>query len=424
VKGVRGRKGTGGRGSGAVGGPTREEVEPLNPVFAWFEGGDVLQFGELCDHCVEAVRNECRAWSRDTLAGLRAERPRVAHDCVYFIKWRDMEFSRDKLSKDDLQEGERDPGRCPSCGATGLRRAARVASEYGTRQNPRATFLEWCPCGHFKAVKKELADDREHCVFCGKPTGGQGARGTGQGTDGEGQGARGTGQGTQTTVFRGAMFHLECFLRLRFFLTMGEMLGVARQYMASGKALSQEESQLALAKTIETVRAFKLSGNGNVIGMNRVIHWLEGDQPVISERTVLRTKEALLAHLEATFTGEAERSVGVHILEDAYIVYDNAAAVRWITRGAYRPVRSASEFVRDLIDLAAAGKWDELDKSRLILDIQDGKCALCGATTRSHRIATGEDEKNVYACHHCWVGRVAEKWIVERRKAQGARRKA
>jgi hypothetical protein len=175
--------------------------------------------------------------------------------------------------------------------------------------------------------------------------------------------------------------------------------------MKSGKPLSDDESQVALAKTLEMVRAFKLTGNGNVIGINRVIHWLEGDQPVVSERTVLRTKEALLEHLEATFAGEAERAVGVHILEDCYVVYDNAAAVRWITRGAYKPVRSAREFIKNYLDLSSAGKWDELDRKYLIPEIADGKCALCGATSRSHRIATGEDEKVVYSCHHCWTGR-------------------
>jgi hypothetical protein len=365
-------------------GPTVEDVEPLNPVFAWFEGGDVLQFGELCSHCVPAVHEECKSWSRKTLAGLKTREPRTQHDCVYYIKWRDLDFKRDNVSKDDEAEGEKDIGDCPSCGGQSLRRAARVASEYGTRMNPRATFLEWCPCGHFKAVKKDFSGDREHCVFCGKKT-----------------------AGAETTVFRGALFHLECFLRLRFFFTMSEMLGVARNYMKSGKTLSSEESQLALAKTLEMVRAFKLTGNGNVIGINRVIHWLEGDQPVVSERTVLRSKPALLEHLEATFAGEAERSVGVHILEDCYVVYDNGAAVRWITRGAYKPARSAKEFIDGYLDLAAAGKWDELDKKHLLPEIPDGKCALCGAVSRSHRIATGEDDKVVYSCHHCWIGRAA-----------------
>jgi len=387
TKGTKGSKGVkGAKGDVAPAGPTRDDVEPLNPVFAWFEGGDVLQFGELCGKCPEEVRVACKAWGRDTLAGLKTNEPRISHDCAYFIKWRDEAFTRDKVSKDDEAEGEKDIGTCPSCGQKSLRRAARVASEYGTRQNPRATFLEWCPCGHFRAEKREFSGDTEHCIFCGK-----------------------TVAGGETTVFRGALFHLDCFLRLRFFFTMSEMLGVAQQYMKSGKTLSNEESRSALAKTLELVRAFKLTGNGNVIGINRVIHWLEGDQPVVSERTVLRSREALKEHLEATFSGEAERAVGVHILEDAYVVYDNAAAVRWITRGAYRPVRSAKEFIDNYLDLASAGKWDELDKKCLIADIADGKCALCGATSRSHRIATGEDDKNVYACHHCWIGRTGGK---------------
>jgi hypothetical protein len=207
------------------------------------------------------------------------------------------------------------------------------------------------------------------------------------------------------TMFRGAAFHLDCFLRLRFFLTMSEMLKVAEGYMATGKTLSGDESKLALCKTLETVRAFKLTGNGNVIGVNRVIHWLEGDSPVVSERTVLRTREDLLRHLVATFAGENERTVGVHILEDAYIVYDNAAAVRWITHGAYRPVRTAREFVDGFVDLAKGGRWDELDKIYLIAEIEDGKCAVCGARSRSHRIAAGEDDKIVYSCHPCWIGR-------------------
>jgi len=389
TKGTKGSKGVkGAKGDVAPAGPTRDDVEPLNPVFAWFDGGDVLQFGDLCGQCPEKTHAGCKAWSRDTLSGLKANEPRVSHDCLYFIKWHDEDFPRDKVSKDDEAEGEKDIGTCPSCGQKSLRRAARVASEYGTRQNPRATFLEWCPCGHFRAEKKEFVGDREHCVFCGKKV---------------------EGQGTETTVFRGALFHLDCFLRLRFFFTMSEMLGVAQQYMRSGKTLTNEESQSALAKTLEMVRAFKLTGNGNVIGINRVIHWLEGDQPVVSERTVLRSREALLSHLEATFSGEAERAVGVHILDDAYVVYDNAAAVRWITRGAYKPVRSAKEFVDNYLDLAAAGKWDALDKNYLIPDIADGKCALCGATSRSHRIATGEDDKNVYSCHHCWIGRTGGK---------------
>ncbi len=385
-RGSKGKKGIKGiKGAGVVkDAPTPGDVEPLNPVFAWFEGGDVLQFGELCSHCPEKVFKECKDWCRDTLAGLKTQKPRVSHDCVYFIKWRDADFTREMVSKDDEAEGEKDIGTCPSCGGQKLRRAARVASEYGTRMNPRSTFLEWCPCGHFKTAKKEFSGDGEHCVFCGKQT-----------------------AGAETTAFRGALFHLDCFIRLRFFFTMSEMLGVAQRYMKSGKTLSNDESQVALAKTLEMVRAFKLTGNGNVIGINRVIHWLEGDQPVVSERTVLRTRQALLEHLAATFSGEAERSVGVHILEDAYVVYDNAAAVRWITRGAYRPVRSAKEFVDGYLDLASAGKWDELDKKYLIAEIADGKCALCGATSRSHRIATGEDEKVVYSCHHCWIGRNA-----------------
>lgn len=383
MKGKKGGKGgKGGRKGAPKAGPTPEDVEPLNPVFAWFDGGDVLQFGELCSHCVPAVHDKCKSWSRETLAGLKAGGPRADHDCVYYIKWQDEEFTREKVSQDDVAEGEKDIGTCPSCGEKQLRRAARVASEYGTRMNPRATFIEWCPCGHFKTVKKDFSGDREHCVFCGKKT-----------------------DGAETTTFRGALFHLECFLRLRFFFTMSEMLGVAQNYMKSGKPLSNDESQLALAKTLEMVRAFKLTGNGNVIGVNRVIHWLEGDQPVVSERTVLRTREALLEHLQSTFAGESERTVGVHILEDGYVVYDNAAAVRWITRGAYSPVRSAKEFVDNYIELAAAGKWDELDKKHLLADIPDGKCALCGAVSRSHRIATGEDEKVVYSCHHCWIGR-------------------
>lgn len=388
-RGDRGPKGKKGarieKGAAANEAPKRQDIEPLNPIFAWFEGGDVIQFGDLCASCIETVRNECKAWSRDTLSGLKDGEVRVFRDCPYFIRWNDETHSRDSLSKDDLSEGPRNIGTCPACGKPSLNRAVRTASEYGTRMNPRATLLEWCPCGHFGAERKELANDREYCVFCGQKAAGDGA-----------------------TVFRGALFHLECFLRLRFFITMSEMLGVARTYMETGQPLTEEESRKAMRKTLEMVRAFKLTGNANVLGINRVIHWLEGDQPVISARTVLRSRGALLEHLQATFSGEAERSVGVHILEDAYVVYDNAAAVRWITRGAYRPVRSPKEFVDSYLDPAAAGRWDELDREHLLTDIPDGKCALCGATSRSHRIATGEDEKIVHACHHCWIGRPAK----------------
>ena len=382
AKGKKGAKGTGVKPPAANDGPTKQDIEPLNPIFAWFEGGDVIQYGDLCAICIEKVKSECKAWNQDTLSGLQDKEPRVFEECPYYIRWIDEPHSLDKLSNDDIAEGEKNTGQCPACGKDTLNMAVRTASEYGTRMNPRATLLEWCPCGHFKADKKEFAGDREYCVFCGRKAAGQ-----------------------AMTVFRGAMFHLDCFLRLRFFVTMSEMLGVAKHYMDSGQPLTEEESKKALRKTLEMVRAFKLSGNGNIIGVNRVIHWLEGDQPVISARTVLRSKEALLEHLSATFAGEAERSVGVHILEDAYVVYDNAAEVRWITRGTYKPVRSAKEFFDNYLDLARSGGWDALDKKYRLDKIEDGKCAVCGATSRSHRIATGEDEQNVYCCHHCWIGR-------------------
>ena len=367
-------------------GPTESDVKPLNPIFAWFGGGDVIQFGELCGSCPEKVKAECRSWEADTLAGLRAKDTRVFRDCPYFVKWDKERYTREKLSKDDIAEGDRNVDICPDCGQKDLRRAVRTSSEYGSRMNPRGVFLEWCGCGRFVAVKKEFHGTTDHCVFCGGRT-----------------------KGTEMTMFRGAAFHLDCFLRLRFFLTMSEMLHVAEGYVATGKTLGSDESRQALQKTLETVRAFRLTGNGNVIGVNRVIHWLEGDSPVVSERTVLRTKEDLRRHLEATFTGESERAVGVQILEDAYIVYDNAAAVRWITHGAYRPVKDAGEFIDRYIELAREGNWSELDKKYLVPDCEDGKCAVCGATTRSHRIASGEDGKNVYSCHHCWIGRTGER---------------
>jgi len=366
--------------------PDGADLKPLNPIFAWFEGGDVIQFGELCGTCIESVKTDCKGWDRETLAGLKTDRTRIFRDCPYFVKWDAQEFTREGLSKDDLSEGEKGIGVCPDCGRKELRRAVRTSSEYGTRMNPRAVFLEWCGCGRFRAVKKELAGDRGICVFCGGPT-----------------------KDAETTVFRGANFHLDCFLRLRFFFTMSEMLRVAEGYMATGKTLTGEESKVALCKTLEMVRAFRLTGNANAIGINRIIHWLEGESPVVSARTVLRTKAELLAHLEATFSTEQERSVGVHILEDGYIVYDNASDVRWITHGAYQIARSARQFVDRFIDLAGEGRWQELDNEFLIGDISDGKCALCGAGTRSHRIATGEDSKNVYLCHHCWTGQTGLK---------------
>jgi predicted RNA-binding Zn-ribbon protein involved in translation (DUF1610 family) len=388
-KGAKGAKGAsepgGGNAAVAAGGPTKQDIEPLNPIFAWFDGGDVLQFGDLCGICIESVKNECKAWNLDTLSGLKDNDVRVFRDCPFYIRWNDEAYTLDKLSNDDIAEGQKHVGTCPDCGEKTLNSAVRTASEYGTRMNPRATLLEWCPCGHFKADKKEFSGDREYCVFCGQKIAGE-----------------------ETTVFRGSGFHLECFLRLRFFFTMSEMLGVAKQYMNSGQPLTEDESKIALCKTLQMVRAFKLTGNGNVIGINRVIHWLEGDQPVISSRTVLRARDALSEHLAATFAGEAERSVGVHILEDACVVYDNAAEVRWITRGAYKPVKSAKEFVDNYLDIAQAGNWDELDKKYRMAEIADGKCAVCGATSRSHRIASGEDDKIVYSCHHCWIGRAGK----------------
>jgi len=36
-------------------------------------------------------------------------------------------------------------------------------------------------------------------------------------------------------------------------------------------------------------------------------------------------------------------------------------------------------------------------------------CVICGNISRSHRIASGLDEKNIYVCHHCWTGKKPEK---------------
>jgi hypothetical protein len=182
------------------------------------------------------------------------------------------------------------------------------------------------------------------------------------------------------------------------------MLRVAQGYAVTGRTLGLAESETALRKTIRMARAFRVTGNDRVLGINRVIHWLEGESPLVSDRTVLRSRDELERHLEPLFKNETERSVGVHILGDAYIVYNNAGEVRWISHGTYRPVKDVREFVGTYVCAAERGDWGSLEKY-LLKEIADGKCVLCGAMTRSHRIAAGEDDRNVYVCHHCWTGK-------------------
>jgi hypothetical protein len=362
--------------------PPGEEVEDmgaLNPVFAWFEGGDVIQFGNLCPSCPPDVKNDCRLWRLDTLDGVAAREPRLARDCLFFIKWNNDDLTVHNITGEEKEEGKTDISHCPSCGQDSLATASRTSSEFGTRMNPRMVTFHWCGCGHFSAEKKDLKGDREHCVFCGRrPT------------------------KDDRTVFGGAHYHIDCFLRLRFFFTMGEMLKVAQGYAVTGKTLGLADSETALRKTLHISRAFRVSGNGQILGVNRVIHWLQGESPIVTDRKVLRSRQELQKYLGSIFEGGKEHSVGVHILEDAYIVYNNASDVRWITHGAYSPVHGVCEFLETYIDPAARGDWASIDK-HLLNDVPDGKCVCCGALTRSHRVAAGENDQNVYVCHHCWT---------------------
>lgn len=358
-----------------------EDMGSLNPVFAWFEGGDVIQFGNLCPACPPDVKKECRLWRLDTLDGVAAREPRVARDCLFFIKWNTDVLTAHDLTGEEKEDGKNSLSLCPSCGKDTMATASRTSSEFGTRSNPRMVTFHWCGCGHSSAEKKQLVGDREHCVFCGRrPT------------------------KDDRTFFGGALYHIDCFLRLRFFFTMGEMLKVAQGYAVTGKTLGLADSEQALQKTLHITRAFRVSGNGRILGVNRVIHWLQGESPIVTDRTVLRSREELVKHLSSFFAGERERSVGVHILEDAYMVYNDANDVRWITQGTFRPVKGVRELVDRYIDPAARGDWASID-THLLKDIPDGKCVQCGAMTRSHRIAAGENDQNVYVCHLCWTGK-------------------
>jgi hypothetical protein len=309
----------------------------------------------------------------------------VARDCLFFIKWSKEELTSGNLTEEEKEEGKISLSSCPSCGKETLATAVRTSSEFGTRMNPRMVIFQWCGCGHFSADRKELHGDREHCVFCGRPA-----------------------AKDVSTRFGGALYHIDCFLRLRFFFTMGEMLNVARGYAVTGKTLGLAESETAMQKTIRMARAFRVTGNNRVLGVNRVIHWLEGESPLVTDRTVLRSREELEKYLSSVFGLESERSVGVHIIEDGYIVYNNANGVRWITHGTYKPVKNVREFVRTYVGAAEEWDWGSIEKD-LLKDIADGKCVICGAITRSHRIAAGENEMNVYVCHHCWTGKKEEK---------------
>ncbi|MEM2869829.1 MAG: hypothetical protein QW379_05345 [Thermoplasmata archaeon] len=395
------------------------ELQPLALLFAWFEGGDRLQFGELCASCPDEARRECGAWRERTLSGLRAQEPGTLRKCPYFLAWSSQELDIGSLTEEELREGAANLSLCPRCGKETMATAARVASEFATRLNPRLTLIHWCGCGYFATEKKELTGDRTRCVLCGGEVardavypragtgpdqGGEAESATARGADGaEGEGiAAEAGRGG--TVFRGALYHIDCFLRLRYFLATSEMLRVAQRYLQTGEPLTPEEAASALVKTLETVRAFRLTGNSNVLGVNRVIHWLEGDSPLISKMTVLRSRKALLESLRESFIGENEGSVGVHILEDAYIIYQRADEVRWITHGTYLPARGVEDFIDKYVDSAARGEWQELEPL-LIREVPDGRCVLCGSMTRSHRVATGESGEPVYICHHCWTGR-------------------
>jgi hypothetical protein len=351
----------------------------LSPIFAWFEGGDVIQFGNLCPTCAPDVKRECRLWRLDTLDGVATKKPRIARDCLFFIKWRDEVLTCQHLTGEEVEEGKKNLSCCPSCGKRTLATVTRTSSEFGTRMNPRIAVFSWCGCGHFSAEKRELDERSEQCVFCGHLV-----------------------AQTESTVFGGSIYHIECLLRLRFFFTMGEMLRVAQGYAVSGKTLGMADSETAMKKTIHMVRAFRVTGNGNLLGVNRVIHWLEGESPLVTDRTVLRSRQLLQDYLETIFKGEAERSVGIHILDDGYVVYNNASDVRWITHGAYKPVRMVSELLETYVDAAGKCDWRSLEKY-LLKEVADGKCVVCGALTRSHRIAACEEEKNVYACHQCWT---------------------
>ena len=371
--------------------PPKEQVEDmgvLNPVFAWFEGGDVIQFGNLCPTCPQDVRKGCQLWRLDTLDGVASREPRAAPECLFYIKWRDQTISRENLTGEEMEEGKTSLSKCPSCGKDTLATAVRTSSEFGTRMNPRMVVFNWCGCGHFSAEKRELRGDREHCVFCGRRPAKE-----------------------EATVFGGALYHIDCLLRLRFFFTMGEMLKVAQGYAVTGKTLGLAESETALKRTLHISRAFRVTGNGNVLGVNRVIHWLQGESPIVTDRKVLHSRDELMKYLESIFEGGKEHSVGVHVLEDAYIVYNNATEVRWITHGAYNPVHSVRELIETYIDAARNGEWRSIE-GRLLRDIVDGKCVICGATTRSHRIAAGEDDRNVYVCHHCWTRKLRTNGIV------------
>jgi len=361
------------------------QLQPLNPVFAWFEGGDRLQFGDLCPTCPPQFHGPCQQWRKDTLDGVGTEGPREEHDCRYYLKWKNDEITVEKLSKDELAEGPRNPAQCPSCGGNEMATSVRTASEYGTRMNPRAIFLKWCTCGYFSAERNDLVGDREHCVFCGSAV-----------------------RVEDSTVSRSNLFHMDCFLRLRFFIAMSEMMNVAQGYAATGNPLGTDESTAALRKTLELVKAFRITGNRNLLGVNRVIHWLEGDSPIVTSRTLCRTRDELKRTLENIFRGDAERSVGVDALEDAFIIYDSPDEVRWITHGVYEPARSIDEFLHNYNDLALEGKWAEIEK-RELKNYRDGVCIICGNISRSHRIASGVDENNIYVCHHCWSGSMPEK---------------
>ncbi len=110
--------------------PPGEEVEDmgaLNPVFAWFEGGDVIQFGNLCPSCPPDVKNECRLWRLETLDGVAAKEPRNAHDCLFFIKWSNERPARENLTGEEKEEGKSNLSSCPSCGRHATTRWTRPA---------------------------------------------------------------------------------------------------------------------------------------------------------------------------------------------------------------------------------------------------------------------------------------------------------
>ncbi|MGQ9582548.1 MAG: hypothetical protein ACUVV6_03430 [Thermoplasmatota archaeon] len=379
----------GGEEAGA--GATRiDELQALAPLLSWFEGGDRVQFGELCPSCPEGVRSRCAAWRKSTMDGLRSAGPGTLKECPYYIAWASRDPERAELTREELEEGAAHPAPCPVCGRPTMATVVRTASEFGTRLNPRLKLICSCPCGHHTVERMELRADSGRCALCGDAV----ERDREGAADG----------GAEGTVFGGVLYHIDCLLRLRFFMAMSELLGVAQGYMRTGRPLGLEEAAEALAKTLETVRAFRVTGNSNILGVNRVIHWLEGDSPLISRKTVLRTRRSLREHLEGAFTGESEGSVGVQMLEDAYIVYDRADEVRWITHGAYEPARGVEDLIKKYIEPAARGDWKELEPL-LIREVPDGRCAVCGSMTRSHRVAAGDEGAPVYVCHHCWTAK-------------------